>query len=413
MKKKRIWKEMASAVLAASMIVTMFPNIPVSARDSAEPQNVKSPWESDWQENDPASITDKYQIYPVPQKITYPQGDTFTIADTVNVVAGEGVDAASKDYLAEVLNEYGREETYSDETGEGNDIILGIRGSQDEADQWFENQNLDGSLFENNDAYALYAKDGDIVILGADTDGVFYGVATLKMMFSSFAGEKFLPVEIQDYSSIDARGFIEGFYGGWNHEQRKSLMKFTKDVKMNLYVYASKTDPYHTGKWSELYPKDTIDQFKELIEIQNQTKCEFSWSVHLTAMLNGITEPNAEYEARKEKLKAKFDQLYDIGVRRFCILNDDFGAGSNEMVVKLVNDLNKEYIQPKGCKPIIYCPKGYNNAWANKAELDAMKGFDDDVLIFWTGLDVNSPFEQSAIDFVINNTGHSPVFWVN
>ena len=165
MKKKRIWKEMASAVLAASMIVTMFPNIPVSARDSAEPQNVKSPWESDWQENDPASITDKYQIYPVPQKITYPQGDTFTIADTVNVVAGEGVDAASKDYLAEVLNEYGREETYSDETGEGNDIILGIRGSQDEADQWFENQDLDGSLFENNDAYALYAKDGDIVIL--------------------------------------------------------------------------------------------------------------------------------------------------------------------------------------------------------------------------------------------------------
>lgn len=413
MKKKRIWKEMASAVLAASMIVTMFPNIPVSARDSAEPQNVKSPWESDWQENDPASITDKYQIYPVPQKITYPQGDTFTIADTVNVVAGEGVDAASKDYLAEVLNEYGREETYSDVTGEGNDIILGIRGSQDEADQWFENQDLDGSLFENNDAYALYAKDGDIVILGADTDGVFYGVATLKMMFSSFAGEKFLPVEIQDYSSIDARGFIEGFYGGWNHEQRKSLMKFTKDVKMNLYVYASKTDPYHTGKWSEFYPKDTIDQFKELIEIQNQTKCEFSWSVHLTAMLNGITEPNAEYEARKEKLKAKFDQLYDIGVRRFCILNDDFGAGSNEMVVKLVNDLNKEYIQPKGCKPIIYCPKGYNNAWANKAELDAMKGFDDDVLIFWTGLDVNSPFEQSAIDFVINNTGHSPVFWVN
>ena len=63
------------------------------------------------------------------------------------------------------------------------------------------------------------------MILGADTDGVFYGVATLKMMFSSFAGEKFLPVEIQDYSSIDARGFIEGFYGGWNHEQRKSLQR--------------------------------------------------------------------------------------------------------------------------------------------------------------------------------------------
>ena len=116
-------------------------------------------------------------------------------------------------------------------------------------------------------------------------------------------------------------------------------------------------------------------------------------------MLSGITSvTDPRYEERKEQLKAKFDQLYEIGVRRFCILNDDFGSGSNEVVVQLVNDLNREYIKPKGCGNIIYCPQGYNNSWARPAELEAMKGFDQDVFIFWTGLDVNSPFEQSAID---------------
>ncbi len=35
------------------------------------------------------------------------------------------------------------------------------------------------------------------------------------------------------------------------------------------------------------------------------------------------------------------------------------------------------------------------------------------MLIFWTGKSVNSPFEQSTINYVKEKTGHSPVFWVN
>ena len=140
-------------------------------------------------------------------------------------------------------------------------------------------------------------------------------------------------------------------------------------------------------------------------------------------MLRGV-QPNAsvkydenKYQESKKKLMAKFDQLYNIGVRRFCLLNDDFGAGSPDLVVRLVNDLNKEYIKAKGCKPIIYCPQGYNVAWSQGAngqkELETLKQFDKDVLIFWTGQDVNSPFTQESITYAIEKTGHSPVFWVN
>lgn len=376
----------------------------------------ESPWVSTWQEGDAYSLKDDaYQIYPVPQSIDYPEGTEFTLENTVNIVAGDSIDQSTKDYLNEVLKEYGKSGTPADSAEGTSNIVIGINGSNDEADKWFESQNLSEDLFQYPDAYALYAEDGNIYILGKDADAAFYGVATLKMMFSSFAGAKFLPVQIQDYASIEARGYIEGFYGGWTHEQRKSLMEFTRDIKMNIYIYASKSDPYHTSQWDVLYPEDTIKQFKELIDLQKKTKCEFSWSVHLGSALSGISSTSdAKYTAQLAKMKAKFDQIYDIGVRRFCVLNDDFGGGDYNIVVSFVNDLDN-YLKEKGCEDMIYCPQGYNDLWETwyPGEVEAMQGFNEDIHIFWTGRDVNSPFYQDSINNAANLTGHSPVFWVN
>ena len=409
------WKQVCSTMLAGTMLI----QTPVGAAPVPEAeQEEKSPWVSDWKPEDGTTTGDAYQIYPVPQKIEYPSKTEFDMDKNVGVVSGEKVDKATNDYLNEVLEDFDRTPKKEKKAGDGSDIIIGVKGSGDEADKYFADKKLDEKLFEQSGGYALSADGEDIIILGKDTEAAFYGVATLKMMFSSFNGEKFYPVEIQDYASIDARGYIEGFYGSWTHEQRKSLMEFTRDVKMNLYVYASKTDAYHTSKWAELYPDDILNQFKELVALQEKNKTEFSWAVHIGDMLRGLQDnQEEEYQARKKKLMAKFDQLYDIGVRRFCILNDDFGAGSPELVVRLVNELNEEYIKAKGCKPIIYCPQGYNVAWSQGAsgqkELETLKKFDKDVLIFWTGQDVNSPFTQESITYAKEKTGHSPVFWVN
>ena len=412
------WKQVCSTMLAGTMLL----QTPVAAAPQEEKEE-KSPWVSDWKPTDGTTTGDAYQIYPVPQNIQYPSKTEFDVDKNVGVVSGEKVDKATNDYLNEVLEEFDRTPKKEKKAGDGSDIIIGVKGSGDEADKYFADKKLDENLFEQSGGYALSADGEDIIILGKDTEAAFYGVATLKMMFSSFNGEKFYPVEIQDYASIDARGYVEGFYGSWTHDQRKSLMNFTRDVKMNLYVYAAKTDPYHTSKWDQLYPEDMLNQFKELVKLQEKNKTEFSWAVHIGDMLRGV-QPNAsvkydenKYQESKKKLMTKFDQLYNIGVRRFCILNDDFGAGSPDLVVRLVNDLNKEYIKVKGCKPIIYCPQGYNVAWSQGAsgqkELETMKQFDEDVLIFWTGQDVNSPFTQESITYAKEKTGHSPVFWVN
>lgn len=414
MRKRKIWQSLVSAILTVAMVSTAVIPAKAVGNEKESIEAVKSPWVSEWKKGDAMTTGEEYQIYPIPQQVTYPkEKQSFEISKEVQTVIGADVDDATKKHLEKVLKKYDRTAKESKADKKESKIILGIYGKNDETDKWFKDKNLDAKHFEKEDAYALYAKDGDIVILGKDSDAVFYGVSTLEMMFSSFAGKKFYPVEIMDYASIDARGYIEGFYGNWTHEQRKSLMKFAPEAKMNLYVYAAKTDPYHTDKWDQLYPAEQINQFKELADLQAETKAEFSWSVHLTNVLKGVTKEDATYNERKEKLKKKFDQLYNIGVRRFCVLNDDFGSGSNEIVVKLINDLTEEYIKPKNCKPIIFCPQGYNEAWARPAELEAMKKFNEEVLIFWTGKDVNSPFEQSTIKYVKEKTGHDPVFWVN
>lgn len=410
---------MGLAIMMSLQISSVLVQGSVEQSDPSQWQD--SPWVSSWKKGDATSSTGEYQIYPVPQQLTrLPSNTAVQLEGQVTVAVGEGVSEATKQYLQQVLQAYGITVNFVSPDQPAT-IYLAIQENATGIAEQFDMQSIDPFL-QHQEGYMLKAADGKITILGGQAKGVFYGVATLKMMLSSMGGTTLPAVEIADYPSISLRGFVEGFYGGFTHQQRVSLMEFSQDIKMNLYVYAAKSDPYHTDRWAEPYPQEKIEEFKQLIDLQNKTGCEFSWSVHLGSFFRGLTEEN--YAQRKAQLIAKFDQLYEIGVRRFSILNDDFGAGSTEMVVRLINELNQEYIKPKQCLPIIYCSQNYNNAWSNAnglKEIRGLAGLDDDVMLFWTGRDVNSPFWQDSIDYVINNTKdpanpdsfQSPVFWLN
>ena len=342
-----------------------------------------------------AEAGETYDIYPIVRQIVY-DGTEFTLSDQVNVVYETGIDEATKAYLTEVLVENGISAAVADAPVEGAfSILLGINGSGEGADTYENTLTLktDG-LYANYDAYVLKAEADRITLVGRDTDAVYRGVATLKMMLSSFGGGRLLGAQIEDWAGIEYRGFIEGFYGGWDYETRAALMEFARDVKMNMYVYASKTDAYHTNRWGDLYPETELRQIEELVKIGQETKCYYVWSVHLGSFFSGLSisgNPSL-YEQRYQKLVAKLTQLYDVGVRKFDILNDDFGSGSHADVVTVLNRLTKEFIEPRGCEPITYCPQGYNKSWSgNGAELDALKALDDSIILYWTGDDVNSP----------------------
>ena len=130
---------------------------------------------------------------------------------------------------------------------------------------------------------------------------------------------------------------------------------------------------------------------------------------------SGLSLTNTSlYETRYNQLIAKLTQLYDAGVRRFDFLNDDFGSGSHDDVVTVLNRINQEFIIPKGCEPITYCPQGYNKSWqGNRAEFNALKNLDDDISLYWTGDDVNAPITQDTVNYVLEHTGQNATFWLN
>ncbi len=415
----KVWKRIISATMAAVMVLCL-PGPAWAAEKSAAGK--ESPWKQSWQAGDPTSSqAGTYQIYPVPQELTMTEGKALVLPKEIKVAVGNEITQPTRDYLTEVLEQIGSTVQFVDANDASAQIRLGVKGTPSEAVKVFESANLE-KAFAKPDAYAIRVDDKAVTILGAQPSGAFYGVATLKMMLSSLENHQLPQVEIHDWASIPLRGFVEGFYGGFNHQQRVSLMNFARDVKMNLYVYAAKSDRYHTDWWDKLYPEQQMKEFRELVALENKTGCEFAWSVHLGSFFRGLNDQN--YAERKDKLIAKFDQLRTIGVNRFCILNDDFGSGSTDMVVRLLNDLNQNYVKKNNCKPMIYCPQQYNNAWSDsngKREIKGLTGLDDDIMIFWTGRDVNSPFWQDAIDYVIQNTKdhknpnsfQKPVFWVN
>lgn len=377
--------------------------------------------------DDPGS----YQIYPVPHKIQYAEDaaeSAFTLDSTVELLCESDVDTWTVRYAEETLEEAGFEVSKVDElSGNAASVVIGTAGSGETADQMLGTSVYTADLMDKTDAYALSASagasgKGEIVIVGKDTDAAYYGVSTLKMMLSSFEDGRMLEAEIEDYADGELRGFIEGFYGSFDYASRESQMRSIRDVKGNLFVFASKTDPYHGGEhWGDLYPAEELADITHLVEVGKETKVRYGWSVHIGkagffngASPSGSAAQQALYQERLAKLEAKFDQLYAVGVRDFHVLNDDYNSGNYADVVTLLNTLNA-FLKAKGdCHPIVYCPNAYNINWPGSGtEIPALKDLDDDIYLYWTGTAVNSPITQENIDWPYTRSGQYPVTWLN
>lgn len=425
---KHFFRKLASILMAASLVATMGLTTAFASTPPTGQEKVYNGFSSD---------QNQYEIYPVPHSITYEGPDdahqAFTMTEKVNVVFESGIDQPTRNFLNEILTANGVTYTKSEAPVEAQtNILLGVHESNGVVDKYMQNIGYSNDLFKfnKNDAYVLSASTtreakGTIAILGKDTDSTYYGLATLKMMFSSFSGRRFLSAKIEDYSDVKLRGFIEGFYGGFDYEGRESQMRSIRDVKGNMYVFASKTDPYHGGdKWADLYPNDELSKIKHLVDVGKEMKVRYVWSVHIGQthfFQNVSTDPSdaeayQRYEEQLKKLEKKFDQLYSIGVRDFHVLNDDSNSGTYEDVVKLLNDLD-DWLKQKGdCGPLVYCPNGYNESWSESQspdELPAFKALHDDIYLYWTGSEVNSPITQENVQYPYTKSNHYPVTWLN
>lgn len=360
-----------------------------------------------------------YEIYPKPHDLEY-TGDEFVIRKDVNVVYDSTIDDVTKNRLNEVLSLKDKNITSSESVVSGKtNVLVGTYSSNGYVDNYVqEKYDLDPSLFEKNDSYYLASKDGEIVILGKNTDAAFYGITTLKHIFNQMDGSTIKNVVINDYSDAPIRGFIEGYYGiPWTNKDRMSLMEFGGEFKMTSYIFAPKDDVYHTSKWREVYPSDELEKIKEMVQVGINTKTKFVWTAH--PFMGGFNAN--DFEGEMDKLIKKFEQLYSVGVRQFGILGDDVGSLDKQIVVNMMKRLS-EWGNSKGdVYDWVFCPAGYNASWqGDYSELNTYDAdFPENVQIFWTGQSVCAPVSQETLtNFRTHRASEgtkrrSPLFWLN
>src|SRR5699024_3581299 len=98
--------------------------------------------------------------------------------------------------------------------------------------------------------------------------------------------------------------------------------------------------------WEELYPKDKLEELEELADVGEETKTRFIWTISPLGDVANLAREEGEdaamavLEENTDKLLAKFEQLYDVGVRQFGVNGDDVGSLPHEYVVQLMNSIS-------------------------------------------------------------------------
>ena len=362
----------------------------------------------------------EYEIYPTVQSITY--GDkNSTISGKYNIVYESKIDSYTKNKAIEVLSRKNVKASIGDDisTEKGN-LLLGVYSSKEKVDSYITEDI--SYISEKIDSYYLSIKDNNIVILGKDSDSVYYGLSTLDLIFQQTQDEV-RELEIKDYSSSYYRGFIEGYYGiPWTSEERKELMRFGSKFKSNIYIYAPKDDAYHSSCWRDLYAENDLEILKEQIEVGRETKTKLAWALH-PFMSNKITADN--YDASLQIVEKKFNQLYEAGVRQFVISADDVEVTGwlledGSLHNKLLNDVATFLKAKNDCNDLVFVPSAYCYQAEQRLKVDLnkyyaslMKDLDDSIHIMWTGDDVCSSMESGRFTEFTNLTNKKPFFWLN
>jgi len=385
----------------------------------------------------------KYVIYPVPhsQEVF---ADKVSFTETVTLVCGKDIDAATIGRAKSILNEKGLNVNVSEKMdNSASNLLLGTDGSKDLADKYMDEAKLCRAVFseEKYDRHVLSLFNGgegraSVVIVGENTDAVFCGLASLEQIFDN--GTKNLNcVNLYDYADIKFRGIIEGYYGvPYSAEVTKDIFRFMARYKMNTYMYGAKSDPYHSRFWAEPYPeKITADQerigylsremLKSITEVAHASKVDFIWAIH-----PGTAFTNPEDTDVNDRIMKKFENMYELGVRQFGVFVDDVGVPSDPASLKLDADRLTELqgkvdsrwnftgAKPEDMvKPLQYVPQLYAYSWvpmdAAKRFFESLSSTPEKVNIYITGLNVWSVPNNRDLEVVEGFLGRDVSWWWN
>ncbi|EFF41588.1 beta-N-acetylglucosaminidase domain-containing protein [Mycoplasmopsis alligatoris] len=361
----------------------------------------------------------EYTINPKPQAIKY-EDKAFYLTKNVDVTISEKIkDKYLENYLGETFKTRGLvKSTTANE--KNTKLIIVDTENKTELEKYKADATVD---FTKIDAYSLIIKEGKIVLFTKTKEGAFAGLSTLQWILEDSKNAAVRQVVINDYADTKIRGFIEGFYGvPWTWEGRQSLMKMSSKYKTNSYIFAPKDDPYHAGKWDEKYPEDQLNDIKQTVEVGHNNGVEFTWTMHPWIGKDNVIDLRNKFDEEMVKVKAKYQQLYDAGIRQFGVQADDVGNQPVELIAKMMHQLVK-WGKEDGRKVKLwtFCqPKyeGTGNTWSGSAE--SLKEYQEklpteDLYMCFTGTSVLAPVTKHSTDWFKNNSSakRQVMFWLN
>lgn len=331
------------------------------------------------------------RISPVPQRIQW-GAKAFVRPSALNL---KGASTADKDAVAALLKQF--------TAGKGVKLTIGERG--DKAVKKYESK-----IPSQAEGYYLSVSPKGVVIAGNDERGTFYGVQTFLQVASN---PDVMSVEITDWPGSPNRGVVEGFYGNaWSFDDRLSQYEFYGRNKLNTYIYGPKDDPYHRGKWRELYPAEEAARMKALNDAAKANKVNFIWGIH----------PAGDHRWNEEDNQAtirKFQQMYDLGFRSFAIFFDDvFGdAADGKQHAAYMKYVKENFIDlHPDIENFIMCPSLYNKAWSPSFQptyLEDIAVMDPSIGVMWTGNSVVDMIDVEDMEWINPRIGRKAFIWLN
>ncbi len=244
------------------------------------------------------------------------------------------------------------------------------------------------------EGYQLTVENARVRIRAGSPRAAFYACQTL---LQAWDGKSLPLLTITDQPDLAWRGVVEGFYGvPWKHTARLRMLEFMAQVKMNLYLYAPKDDPFHREHWREPYPPDEARQLQELIDTARENFIEFAFCI--SPGLSMVYSDPQDFE----RLVAKVEAVRQMGVRTFGLLLDDipeqlihdadrqvYGSLAHAHA-DLANRLNRWLKEREPNAWLIVCPTFYHNLGEPPYVQELGERTEPGISIMWTGKKVVS-----------------------